>query len=313
MSVSAWNLSTAIGSIKSNDVKGLIAALPQIENINARVYRDESLLHVAARFGNPRVVTLLLEQHADIESLNVDGESSLIVAVANGHAEVVGLLLQAGARMSYSFQREQSEFEPSLIVRRREELRQRLKSEDERAKLTKTLGDLLPLLDRPDEEFLRAQTVEVHAMDCCNDFAVLKVLVEEFLGNPNHCGSDGYWPLWRFVEANNLDAVRWLLSHGAHVDQCSTGATALFAALQNDRLEMIGLLLEAGANANQRDCDDCVPLGSCRSVAAVQLMLEHGADPSLRDQCDCPCWQFIEHAATRQMLETIASSVRALP
>lgn len=308
-------LNEAIRSIESNDVDGLIAALPLVESVNARIDRDETLLHLAARFGNPRVVTLLLTPHADIEALNVEGESPLIVAIEEDHAEVVRLLLQAGAQMSYSFQRHQTETERREIIRRREELRQRLKSEEERAKLATVLNLILPRLDRPDEEFFRPpQTVEMNAVDCCYDFNVLRVLVEEFNADLNHRSAHDDWPLWRFAHVDDLQAVRWLLLNGANVDQSWGGGTALFAALQTDNLEMIRLLLESGANVDHRnDDDELVPLHFSRSVAAAQLLLDHGADPTLRDQFGRPCWEFINDSATREMLESAARSFRAMP
>lgn len=313
--VNAMNffLNAVIRAIKSNDVESLVAAFPRIESVRARIDSDETLMHLAARFGNPHAVRLLLEQQADIEPLNLEGHSPLIVAVKEGHAEVVRLLLQAGARMAYSISRYEIEAERRESVRLREELRQRLKSADERAKLATVLDTILPLLDQPDDEFLRSQTVEVNAMDCCWDLPVLTVLVGEFNADPNWSSNCGPQPLWQFADAHDLEAVRWLLSHGAKVDGCGDSQTALFAGVRNDHLEMIRLLLEAGANVNHRDCDDCVPLGSCRSVAAVQLLLQHGADPTLRDAYDRPCWEFILDPPTRQMLETIAGSAQELP
>lgn len=306
-------LSAVIRAIKSNDVESLVAAFPRLESVNARIDRDESLLHLAARFGNHHAVALLLERHADIESLNINGHSPLIVAVENGHAEVVRLLLQAGARMSYSIPRFRTEAERREAVRRRDQLRQKLKSEDERAKLARVLDIILPMLNQSDEEFLREQTVEINTVDCLYDFTVLKVLIEEFRVDPNRDGFGSGSLLWRFADASDLEAVRFLLSHGAKIDGCGDSHTALFAAVRNDHLEMIRLLLAAGADVNHRDCDDCVPLGSCRSVAAVQLLLDHGADPTLRDAYDRPSWAFILDPATRQLLETIAGSAQELP
>jgi ankyrin repeat protein len=45
------------------------------------------------------------------------------------------------------------------------------------------------------------------------------------------------------------------------------------------------LLLEAGANPNQGDVDCCTPMVRVASMAMLELLMEHGADPNIPDQC----------------------------
>lgn len=50
----------------------------------------------------------LVSEEADIESLDEQGDSALISAVAFNNVEVAHWLLQKGARISYSYQREET-------------------------------------------------------------------------------------------------------------------------------------------------------------------------------------------------------------
>ena len=52
---------------------------------------------MAAQNGHTAVVSLLLENHAQIDLADNDGITPLLMAAKNGHTEVVRLLLQAGA------------------------------------------------------------------------------------------------------------------------------------------------------------------------------------------------------------------------
>ena len=55
-----------------------------------------TLLHAAARDGNPSVASLLLGQGADVNALNKAGETPLDVAERTGHEDVAKILRDAG-------------------------------------------------------------------------------------------------------------------------------------------------------------------------------------------------------------------------
>jgi ankyrin repeat protein len=136
----------------------------------------------------------------------------------------------------------------------------------------------------------------------------VKMLVSEFAADINRINPCGRSPLMRFAESSDLLAVKWLLENGALVDQTSTGETALFAAIRTDNLELIKLLIDAGANVNQYDCDQCVPLHCAESIESAALLLDRGANPSLRDQASFPCWQFVHNPDVQRYLEAAAAT-----
>ena len=70
----------------------------------------------------------------------------------------------------------------------------------------------------------------------------------------NDCGLT---PLGEMARDNNLIQARWLLEKNADVNahcKCLVGYTALDNAVHDNHVEMIKLLLEAGANPNIRTC-----------------------------------------------------------
>lgn len=89
-----------------------------------------------------------------------------------------------------------------------------------------------------------------------------------------------------------LSLVRSLLELGADLDYASAGFPSLIAALSSkrrDRAELLALLLDAGADVEQRGLNDWTPLHYAAAQddpAAIELLLAHGADPGARTRID---------------------------
>ena len=58
-------------------------------------------LHVAARFGNPECVTILVENGADLEKEDKDGKTALELAVWKKQCPVIQELAKLGAKKKY--------------------------------------------------------------------------------------------------------------------------------------------------------------------------------------------------------------------
>jgi ankyrin repeat protein len=124
----------------------------------------------------------------------------------------------------------------------------------------------------------------IHEAPLTGDLAMLKLLLAAG-ADVNDVSGGGDWPLKDACHAGNAGTVAFLLQSGAQVDLTSTGETALFAAVSADSIECVRLLLAAGADVNATDCDGWTCLFHLRSEEVARLLLEHGASPSVSDQC----------------------------
>ena len=94
-----------------------------------------------------------------------------------------------------------------------------------------------------------------------------------------------YWSPLTFVSA--------LIGAGSNPNyEDHAGFPSIIAALSTerpDKLEIVRILLESGADPNMRGVNDWTPLHyavSLRDLEAIRLLLASGADPSLRTRID---------------------------
>ena len=93
--------------------------------------------------------------------------------------------------------------------------------------------------------------------------------------NPNNVDSQGTSALMAASEAGDIEVLRLLLEAGAHVNyRDNEGETALALASLRGHVEVVQMLVEACADTNSRRRDGFTPL----MRAAAQLLLEAGAD-----------------------------------
>ncbi|MEO5912952.1 MAG: ankyrin repeat domain-containing protein [Luteolibacter sp.] len=299
-----------------SDASLLELALAEGADPNSKGSWGQTPLHIAAKIGSAQAIDLLLYHGALPDALDEYGDSPLLSAVGHNHVEVARTLLSAGARLSYSHTPDPASpaqvglfniMETAIHSRKDAPPPEWLKNlpEDLAADLTseKHLESMIAHSRK-----IHLSETEKHAVSECNSLEMLAMLVDEFHADLDQVDGCGYWPLKSFAEASDLRAVQWLLGHGAKVDQTSTGETTLFSAIGNDNLEMVSLLIDAGANVNQQDVDMCVPLNCCRSVAMAALLLESGADPRIPDQCGFPPWHFVDDPETRRSIQIAAES-----
>jgi len=272
----------------------------------------ETPLHQSAKEGDLTKCKSLLAEGLDMNALNEFGWSPLIIAVQNNHFDVAKLLLEAGAPIHYSYQREDTPEERQNQAKEQKMLYDQLNLNDS---LKETFKDLPQ--DIRDELSGQETIAEMakdmidmhfephteHATEHCSNLKILQLLVTDHKADINFVASDGTWPLANFTETNDHKAVTWLLNNGADPNTTSTGQTAIFNAIRNDNLDLVKLLLKHGASIKAEDVDGWSVLFPCESVSMAHYLIKNGADPTSLDQAGFPCWHWVDDNKTKEYLK----------
>ncbi|PYR84163.1 MAG: hypothetical protein DMG19_17400 [Acidobacteria bacterium] len=244
----------------------------------------ETALMMAARTGKLDAVKVLVSHGAGVqEKEDLRGTDALMWAAEQGHSAVVKFLLDNGADVDAQ----------SKIIRpvRRNGLGFARPSPDGKPN-GEPMGALTPLLFAAREGSIETVRVLVAAGAKVNKTSV-----------------DGSGPLLVAVQNGHYEIARFLLDRGADPNQANTkGWTPLYLAVSNRDalttavpppasdgvLDFIKLLLDRGADPNRRiqvhtevlwlKEDGATPLlraSLCGDLTIVQLLLAHGADPSI--------------------------------
>jgi len=199
---------------------------------------DTRLLDAVAR-GDRTAVRELLRNHADVNSAQADGSTALMLAVERNDVELATLLVRAQARVNAA-----NDYGATAL-----------------------------------------------SVAASNGNSALITLLLEGHADPNKALLSGETPLMTAVDAGNAEAARLLLAHGADVSAKETkgGQTALMWAAVNREPAIVTLLLEHGADARARSKRGFTPLlfaAQQGDVESGRLLLQAGADVNDRSGND---------------------------
>lgn len=119
-------------------------------------------------------------------------------------------------------------------------------------------------------------------------------------------------PLMIAAIKGQVELARKLIARDAHVNK--TGWTPLHYAATAGHVPMIELLLEEHAFVDAESPNKSTPLmmaAKYGSPAAVKVLLENGAVPTLRNELGLTAIDFAQQAERRDVAETIAAAARA--
>lgn len=144
-------------------------------------------------------------------------------------------------------------------------------------------------LDRGMIEVLQSRVTEMDLFEAAaaGDLDRLTELLAYDPASIDGRSADGFTALHFAAFFGRTDAARLLVSHAADVDVRGTGwmtGTPLHSAASGSHAEVVGVLLEAGADPNVRQSGGWTPLHAAAragDVTSVTLLLASGADPEV--------------------------------
>lgn len=265
----------------------------------------ESHLHTAAEEGNLEAVKELLDNGADIEKKDRDGSTPLMLASYYGNIDIVELLLSKGANCNSkniklnktalhgAVERENFEI-VKLLIDHGAQVNVRGMSNFTPLHVITTYFECNENEDIPD--WNRLWNMNIWNKKRTNIF---KLLLNHG-ADVNAKGKDGWTPLHLAVRSpwSSIEIVKLLLEKGSDIHAKATyspdyspggfspgkitsGFTPIILAAQSGRKEIVELLLDYGANVNDKSDDGSTPLhGACASIV---MAIKDGAIESHED------------------------------
>ncbi len=136
-------------------------------------------------------------------------------------------------------------------------------------KCIKAIGTLLEGFDEPETSLLKRKDV----FDNMNE--AVAYLISDALGNK-------YKDFLDAVKSNDFERVKKMLANGLDVRAMNgDGGSAIWHVKS---VEMAVLLVQAGADINDRNSLDMVPLHNQQDLDIVSYLISQGADADVRDQ-----------------------------
>ncbi|XP_073442034.1 poly [ADP-ribose] polymerase tankyrase-2 isoform X1 [Dendrobates tinctorius] len=321
-------------------VRKLVAS----DNVNGRdtAGRKSTPLHFAAGFGRKDVVEYLLQSGANVHARDDGGLIPLHNACSFGHAEVVNLLLRHGAdpnardNWNYTPLHEaaikgkidvcivllQHGADPTI---RNTDSRTALDLSDSSAKAVLTgeykKDELLESARSGNEEKMMALLTPLNVNSHASDGRKVKVYTATGICSQNTaccmhtCIREIYFfffflqstPLHLAAGYNRVKIVQLLLQHGADVHAKDKGdLVPLHNACSYGHYEVTELLVKHGACVNAMDLWQFTPLHEAASknrVEVCSLLLSYGADPHM---LNCHNKSAVDLAPTPQLKERLA-------
>ena len=257
---------------------------------------------------SPEVLSCLIENGADVNLSTDDNRTPLMTACEYGHVNAVCVLIEHGANVNLQDQGGLTAVHYAVRGSQACEILSCL-MENGGDVDAKTFDDCTPLMiaaQRGDTEvatFLiehganvglsdkTGATALCHALSCLGNFCEVMSCLIENGADINACTS--YNPLMMACENNQLNAVTFLIEHGAIVNlQDKKGQTALHHAIQansgfHEPYEVLDCLIQNGADVNTQSNEGRTPLMKAIGLSKVNIatfLIKQGANLDLQDK-----------------------------
>ncbi len=276
----ARGVTPAYGALQAADAdlawRTLVSLCSNGAHVNAPQRGGDTLLHAAARRGDPRIVRYLLRRGADPRALDHRGRSALSTAEAHGHEAAATLLRDPGAVPRDDFTTRwtwDADGAPvtwpdlsDLDHRAQEEvtgpahfaidrLRELVDPEPRRAFSRSTQGELAIEAsahtgNHPGMDYLLAHGLPMSLCTAISsgNLARAAAILDTHPGAIHERGPHDF-PVMHYpaLGGAGVPAAELLLARGAELEQDSLGSTGLHEAAARGRLELAAFLVERGA------------------------------------------------------------------
>lgn len=222
---------------------------------------SRTLLHTAVIEEQVEVVSDLVNQGADVNAKDFNGDTPLQLAIETRNLNILKLLLDAGVK----------NYDKSIG------LRKAIRSNNEN--MLKLLINAGASVGEIDEE--STGSTSLHAAAEWGNSNILKVLIDAG-ADVNATDYFKKTPLSMALKSKNVNAFKLLLKAGADINaESSSGLTLLHTVIKSRDLDTSKMLIDAGANVNAFDCmgNSCLHMAIISGyVDIVKLLIDSGAN-----------------------------------
>ena len=267
-----------VTAIRDADAQAVRKLIDDGADVNARDAEGNTPLILASFYASPECVELLLEKGADANAANKAGVTALIRAATN--YEKTRLLVDAGAKVRV--RTADLGNTPLILAARRAGNSRTVKLLLERGAdaTERNNAGISPIISGAASGDLETVRLLLDAGAKADDFP------KSNDPRATDIAAGLRTPLMWAAYHNDVRMVRLLLEHGADPNQSTYFGNPLSHACWNDGFEAAELLIDRGANVNARDAvADFTPLhwaagNETLRPHLVKLLLASGADPN---------------------------------
>ncbi len=228
-------------------------------------------LHLAAACNYARIVSLLIDFHADVNAINNNGETALFLAAQGGMSDAVGVLLQHGADPDIP---NRSGATPLLtVIRASSTSSEYLQALDETAEVLIKSSASMNFRDKYNRTYLMLSADSGKAN-------IVKMLLDRSKNHINDKDGQGLTALMYAAKGKHYQAAKFLVESGAEVYlKDSMGNTALIYGVNSK--EITALLLDNGSKITETDRRGYTPLMRAvdyENIGVVRELIKRGAE-----------------------------------